>query len=155
MSYAISASVSNEDVESGNSDGIIREFIKACRETRKNDEAQTQNEPDENYPSLDDVSAATSVPRLRGAIFSRKFSPSLKNPKPQLGFNVEASEELFRLMGGESLQENRKIQSYHDTGGPRFFLFITLHYITLYNNTCSFCIFIGRELCFITVHTHG
>ena len=26
---------------------------------------------------------------------------------------------------------------------------------TLYNNTCSFCIFIGRELCVIKVHTHG
>ena len=25
----------------------------------------------------------------------------------------------------------------------------------LYNNTCSFCIFIGRELCVIKVHTHG
>ena len=24
-----------------------------------------------------------------------------------------------------------------------------------YNNTCSFCIFIGRELCVIKVHTHG
>ena len=28
-------------------------------------------------------------------------------------------------------------------------------YIHLYNNTCSFCIFIGRELCVIKVHTHG
>ena len=27
-------------------------------------------------------------------------------------------------------------------------------YIILYNNTCSFCIFIGRELCVIKVHTH-
>ena len=26
---------------------------------------------------------------------------------------------------------------------------------TLYNNTCSFCIFIGRELCVIKVHTRG
>ena len=25
----------------------------------------------------------------------------------------------------------------------------------LYNNACSFCIFIGRELCVIKVHTHG
>ena len=25
----------------------------------------------------------------------------------------------------------------------------------LYNNTCSFCIFIGCELCVIKVHTHG
>ena len=25
----------------------------------------------------------------------------------------------------------------------------------LYNNTCSLCIFIGRELCVIEVHTHG
>ena len=25
----------------------------------------------------------------------------------------------------------------------------------LYNNTCSFCIFIGRELCVIKVYTHG
>ena len=29
------------------------------------------------------------------------------------------------------------------------------HYRNLYNNTCSFCIFIGRELCVIKVHTHG
>ena len=28
-------------------------------------------------------------------------------------------------------------------------------YCILYNNTCSFCIFIGRELCVIKVHTHG
>ena len=28
-------------------------------------------------------------------------------------------------------------------------------YLPLYNNTCSFCIFIGRELCVIKVHTHG
>ena len=28
-------------------------------------------------------------------------------------------------------------------------------YTILYNNTCSFCIFIGRELCVIKVHTHG
>ena len=28
-------------------------------------------------------------------------------------------------------------------------------YVSLYNNTCSFCIFIGRELCVIKVHTHG
>ena len=27
--------------------------------------------------------------------------------------------------------------------------------MNLYNNTCSFCIFIGRELCVIKVHTHG
>ena len=27
--------------------------------------------------------------------------------------------------------------------------------VNLYNNTCSFCIFIGRELCVIKVHTHG
>ena len=35
--------------------------------------------------------------------------------------------------------------------GTGFRLYIT----QLYNNTCSFCIFIGRELCFIKVHTHG
>ena len=29
------------------------------------------------------------------------------------------------------------------------------HYRLLYNNTCSLCIFIGRELCVIKVHTHG
>ena len=29
------------------------------------------------------------------------------------------------------------------------------NYIFLYNNTCSFCIFMGRELCVIKVHTHG
>ena len=28
-------------------------------------------------------------------------------------------------------------------------------YNVLYNNTCSFCIFIGRELCVIKIHTHG
>ena len=28
-------------------------------------------------------------------------------------------------------------------------------YCALYNNTCSSCIFIGRELCVIKVHTHG
>ena len=28
-------------------------------------------------------------------------------------------------------------------------------YYSLYNNTRSFCIFIGRELCVIKVHTHG
>ena len=28
-------------------------------------------------------------------------------------------------------------------------------YRALYNNTCSLCIFIGRELCVIKVHTHG
>ena len=28
-------------------------------------------------------------------------------------------------------------------------------YESLYNNTCSFCIFIGRELCVIKVHTYG
>ena len=28
-------------------------------------------------------------------------------------------------------------------------------YSVLCNNTCSFCIFIGRELCVIKVHTHG
>ena len=28
-------------------------------------------------------------------------------------------------------------------------------YWSLYNNTCSFCIFIGCELCVIKVHTHG
>ena len=27
--------------------------------------------------------------------------------------------------------------------------------LNLYNNTCSFCIFVGRELCVIKVHTHG
>ena len=30
-----------------------------------------------------------------------------------------------------------------------------VRYIILYNNTCSSCIFIGRELCVIKVHTHG
>ena len=30
-----------------------------------------------------------------------------------------------------------------------------LNYNCLYNNTCSSCIFIGRELCVIKVHTHG
>ena len=30
-----------------------------------------------------------------------------------------------------------------------------LIYRLLYNNACSFCIFIGRELCVIKVHTHG
>ena len=30
----------------------------------------------------------------------------------------------------------------------------TMWYDMLYNNTCSFCIFIGRELCVIKVHTH-
>ena len=30
-----------------------------------------------------------------------------------------------------------------------------VYYLSLYNNTCSFCIFIGRELCVIKVHTHG
>ena len=30
-----------------------------------------------------------------------------------------------------------------------------LIYRLLYNNACSFCIFIGRELCVIQVHTHG
>ena len=29
------------------------------------------------------------------------------------------------------------------------------YYYYLYDNTCSFCIFIGRELCVIKVHTHG
>ena len=28
------------------------------------------------------------------------------------------------------------------------------YHFGLYNNTCSFCIFIGRELCVIKVHTH-
>ena len=32
---------------------------------------------------------------------------------------------------------------------------IVVMYLQLYNNTCSFCIFIGRELCVIKVHTHG
>ena len=31
----------------------------------------------------------------------------------------------------------------------------TIIYQKLYNITCSFCIFIGRELCVIKVHTHG
>ena len=35
----------------------------------------------------------------------------------------------------------------------RHFIDILLKYIHLYNNTCSFCIFIGRELCVIKVHT--
>ena len=30
-----------------------------------------------------------------------------------------------------------------------------VRYIILYNNTCSSCIFISRELCVIKVHTHG
>ena len=29
------------------------------------------------------------------------------------------------------------------------------HNFYYHNNTCSFCIFIGRELCVIKVHTHG
>ena len=33
--------------------------------------------------------------------------------------------------------------------------FSSVFYVHLYNNTCSFCIFIGRELCVIKVHTHG
>ena len=32
---------------------------------------------------------------------------------------------------------------------------LQVNYAVLYNNTCSFCIFIGRELCVIKVHTHG
>ena len=39
-----------------------------------------------------------------------------------------------------------------------FILYIYIYiciYIYLYNNTCSFCIFIGRELCAIKVHSHG
>ena len=30
-----------------------------------------------------------------------------------------------------------------------------IKYFNLYNNTCSFRIFIGRELCVIKVHTLG
>ena len=32
---------------------------------------------------------------------------------------------------------------------------VVMQELVLYNNTCSFCIFIGRELCVIKVHTHG
>ena len=28
-------------------------------------------------------------------------------------------------------------------------------YVFIHNNTCSFCIFIGRKLCVIDVHMHG
>ena len=32
---------------------------------------------------------------------------------------------------------------------------LSVLYWSLYNNTCSFCIFIDREVCVIKVHTHG
>ena len=35
-----------------------------------------------------------------------------------------------------------------------YFRPVSIYYIILYNNTCLFCIFIGRELCVIKVHTH-
>ena len=38
---------------------------------------------------------------------------------------------------------------------PLPFVYHSYHYPLLFYNTCSFCIFIGRELCVIKVHTHG
>ena len=56
------------------------------------------------------------------------------------------------------LTENNKIDIHfvHEKSYPiRNRLEVSLIYLSLYNNTCSFCIFIGRELCVIKVHTHG
>ena len=51
------------------------------------------------------------------------------------------------------LQETTKQEEDPETG-KKVQVKVTC-YFSLYNNTCPFCIFIGRGLCVIKVHTHG
>ena len=59
------------------------------------------------------------------------------------------SHDLFSVYLWEYLKFRMKFAANLNLKGHQFFL------LTLYNNRCSFCIFIGRELCVIKVHTHG
>ncbi len=103
---------------SDNFDKIIEELIKACQETKKRDKGRQQTVKNEHFPSLGDVSQATSfAPQWPNISVNRTFSAELKDGKIELGFHVKDSERLFRLTGGKlSFKENGDNQPCHDIG---------------------------------------
>ena len=78
-----------------NFDKIIEELVKACQETKKNDEGRQ------------DVAST----------INRTFSAGVKDGKIELGFHVKDNERLFRLSGGNlSSKKTGRNHSCHGIG---------------------------------------
>ena len=78
-----------------NFDKIIEELVKACQETKKNDEGRQ------------DVAST----------INQTFSAGVKDGRIELGFHVKDNERLFRLSGGNlSSRERGRNQPYHGIG---------------------------------------
>ena len=90
-----------------NFDKIIEELIKACQETKKEEERQ-RRETCKYFLPRNDVQPTTSASHLPNTSIPSTFFAGLNDGEIQLGLQVKDSERLFCLSGGtSSLWENR------------------------------------------------
>ena len=112
---AIDAFFSRDDTE--NVGKIIKELIKACEETMKDDVGSQQETTDEDFPLLNDNAPTTSTtPNWPNISSKQTFFAGWKDGRIELGFHVKDSDRLFRLTGGKLLKEKGDNQPGHDVG---------------------------------------